>query len=345
VRIVAVGDPDQSIYGFTGANPVLLKSLCLLPEVESIQLRLNYRCAENIITASKSLLPAPDDFKSHDGRNGLIQFHKVEQSITGQAKYALSTLVPNLLKQNPTWKPGDIAFLYPTKNEGSAISECADALGLQYFRSDNGSPLKRSRLIEWLIDAARWCSTGWATGEVNLSQLLKSWRKMRQTQVSDRETLVERARLATLLFAMRDGNIQLQEWLSALFSSVLKPAIDQETGLADEEDNVLELLNACNPQGAFSNYTVEVFGNQGKDPKRFNFITLHGSKGLEFQAVIMIGLEEGVFPSSMVRTEEEMSEVSRQFYVGVTRAKSQVHLMFNQKESPLLTKVRAAVTI
>jgi ATP-dependent DNA helicase Rep/DNA helicase-2/ATP-dependent DNA helicase PcrA len=345
VRIVAVGDPDQSIYGFTGANPVLLKSLCLLPEVESIQLRLNYRCAENIITASKSLLPAPDDFKSHDGRNGLIQFHKVEQSITGQAKYALSTLVPNLLKQNPTWKPGDIDFLYPTKNEGSAISECADALGLQYFRSDNGSPLKRSRLIEWLIDAARWCSTGWATGEVNLSQLLKSWRKMRQTQVSDRETLVERARLATLLFAMRDGNIQLQEWLSALFSSVLKPAIDQETGLADEEDNVLELLNACNPQGAFSNYTVEVFGNQGKDPKRFNFITLHGSKGLEFQAVIMIGLEEGVFPSSMVRTEEEMSEVSRQFYVGVTRAKSQVHLMFNQKESPLLTKVRAAVTI
>jgi len=345
VRVVAVGDPDQSIYGFTGANPVLLRSLGSLQEVESIRLRLNYRCAENIITASKSLLPAPDDFKSHDGRRGLIQIHKVEQPITGQAKYALSTLVPHLLKQNPTWKPGDIAFLYPTKNEGNAISAYADALGLQYFRSDNGSPLKRSRLIEWLVEAARWCGGGWSTGEVNLSQLLKSWRQMRRTPVSDGETLAERARLVKALFSMREGNLPMHAWLSALFSEVLKPAMDQEPGLADEEDNVLELIDACGQKGALSNYTVEVFGNQGKDPERLNFMTLHGSKGLEFHAVIMIGLEEGSFPNSMARTEEEISEVARQFYVGVTRAKSQVHLMFNQRESPLLKKVRAAAVL
>ncbi len=345
VRIVAVGDPDQSIYGFTGANPVLLRSLGSLEEVESIRLRLNYRCAENIITASKSLLPAPDDFKSHDGRKGLIQIHKMEQTLTDQANYALSNLVPHLLKQNPTWKPGDIAFLYPTKNQGIAISAEADALGLQYFRTDNGSPLKRSRLIEWLVEAARWCSDGWSTADGNLSQLLKSWRQMRRTIVSDRETLAERARLVTALFSMRDGDLSMQDWLSALFASVLKPAMDQEPGLADEEDNVLELINACNSKGALSNYTVEIFGNQGKDPERLNFMTLHSSKGLEFHAVIMIDLEEGAFPSSMARTEEDISEVSRQFYVGVTRAKSQVHLMFNQRESPLLKRVRAAAAL
>lgn len=345
VRIVAVGDPDQSIYGFTGANPVLLRSLSSLQDVQSIRLRLNYRCAENIITASKSLLPAPDDFKSHDGRKGLIQIHKVEQSLAGQAKYALSTLVPRLLEQNPTWKPGDIAFLYSTKNEGSAIAEYADALGLQYFRADNGSPLKRSRLIEWLVEAARWCSGGWSSGDVNLSQLLKSWRQMRRTLVSDRETLAERARLVRTLFSMREGDLPMQAWLSALFAKVLKPAMDQEPGLADEEDNVFELIDACSPQGAFSNYTVEVFGNQGKDPERLNFMTFHGSKGLEFHAVIMIGLEQGSFPNSLARTEEEISEVSRQFYVGVTRAKSQVHLMFNQRESPLLKRVRAAAVL
>jgi ATP-dependent DNA helicase Rep/DNA helicase-2/ATP-dependent DNA helicase PcrA len=137
----------------------------------------------------------------------------------------------------------------------------------------------------------------------------------------------------------------MHDWLSALFISILKPAMDQEPGMADEEDNVLELIAAFGPKGVLSNYTVEVFGNQGKSPDRLNFITLHGSKGLEFHAIIMIGLEEGYFPSSLVRTEEDMSEVSRQFYVGVTRAKSQVHLMFNQRESPLLTKVRAAVAL
>ncbi|MBK9595851.1 MAG: ATP-dependent helicase, partial [Rhodocyclales bacterium] len=52
VRVIAVGDPDQSIYGFTGANPALFNALASLPRVKKIRLKLNYRCAENIITAS-----------------------------------------------------------------------------------------------------------------------------------------------------------------------------------------------------------------------------------------------------------------------------------------------------
>jgi superfamily I DNA/RNA helicase len=54
-------------------------------------------------------------------------------------------------------------------------------------------------------------------------------------------------------------------------------------------------------------------------------MTLHSSKGLEFEAVIMIRLEEGVFPSGFDRTPEKLDEAARLFYVGVTRAKSLVH--------------------
>lgn len=343
VRILAVGDPDQSIYGFTGANPALLGSLALLQNVEVIRLKLNYRCAEKIITASTSLLPAPAEFMSHDGRAGLIQIYKVEQAISGQAQYALSTLVPDLLKNNPNWRSGDIAFLYPTKNEGIAIARSADALRLQYFRADNGSPLKRSRLIDWLVAAAQWCGGGWANGQVSLEQILRSWQQMRRPPVSDREAREDRKRLVSSLFAMRDGNIRLHSWLTTLYDLVLKAAMAREPGLADEEDNLLELLSACSPAGELSSYTVEIFGNQGKDPDRLNFMTLHGSKGLEFQAVIMVGLEEGNFPSSMVRSEEGMSEALRLFYVGLTRAKSQVHLLFNHRESPFLRTIRSSM--
>jgi len=68
VRIIAVGDPDQSIYGFTGAQPQLLKGLAALSNVQAIRLKLNYRCADQIIAGSKMLLPDPSEFKSHDGR-------------------------------------------------------------------------------------------------------------------------------------------------------------------------------------------------------------------------------------------------------------------------------------
>ena len=72
-------------------------------------------------------------------------------------------------------------------------------------------------------------------------------------------------------------------------------------------------------------------------------MTLHSSKGLEFQAVIMPGLEDGTFPNDYEKkTREQYQEAARLFYVGVTRAKAQVHLMFDSDESPFITGIRAA---
>ena len=91
-----------------------------------------------------------------------------------------------------------------------------------------------------------------------------------------------------------------------------------------------------------ANFTFEIFGNQGKSPDRINLMTLHSSKGLKFQAVIMVGLENGMFPSTYDRTDERLEEAARLFYVGVTRAKTQIHLIFDSDESPLITSIREA---
>jgi ATP-dependent DNA helicase Rep/DNA helicase-2/ATP-dependent DNA helicase PcrA len=48
------------------------------------------------------------------------------------------------------------------------------------------------------------------------------------------------------------------------------------------------LLKAAEKGGASQDYTVEIFGNQGRNPELINLMTLHGSKGLEFEAVIMV---------------------------------------------------------
>ena len=114
----------------------------------------------------------------------------------------------------------------------------------------------------------------------------------------------------------------------------------EEPGLGDEQENFEDLLKASNKGGVLEAYTVEIFGNQGKSPDQVNLMTLHSSKGLEFQAVIMVGLEEGSIPSGFDRTAEQLEEAARLFYVGVTRAKSSVHLMYGFNESPFVTKVR-----
>jgi len=61
-----------------------------------------------------------------------------------------------------------------------------------------------------------------------LSQLLKSWRTMRRSLTREKDTLEERARLISTLFAYRDGSIPLRKWLIALSDAVLNDACEQE---------------------------------------------------------------------------------------------------------------------
>jgi ATP-dependent DNA helicase Rep/DNA helicase-2/ATP-dependent DNA helicase PcrA len=342
VRVIAVGDPDQSIYGFTGAKPALLKDLAKDPRMQTVTLKLNYRCADRIIAASRTLFPDHANFQSHDDRQGEIRIHKLERDLAGQAKYALETLVPALLDANRTWTSGDIALLYRSMAEGKQIAQVADRLRMRYFRLDNGSPIKRTRLTEWLTEAAQWCAGGWKTGQVQISQLLKSWQRMQRSGKSEAQLLASRKRLIAALFSLREGTLPLRKWLKSLNSAVLDEMLSSEPGLSDEGDILADLIAATDAGGALEEFTVEIFGNQGKSPDQINLMTLHSSKGLEFQAVIMLGLEKGLFPSSYDKTREQLEESARLFYVGVTRAKAQVHLTFDTNESPLITTIRKA---
>lgn len=344
VRIIAVGDPDQSIYGFTGARPELLRTLAQDPRVSPVTLRLNYRCADRIIAASRGLLPGSAAFRSHDGRVGEISFYKLKVGLQGQAQYALETILPTLLTDNPHWQRGDIAFLYRSYKEGSAIAEIADSLGLRYFRLDNGSPIKRTRLTEWLGLAARWCSGGWKTGEVQLSHVLKEWQRLNRSRTSDTARLVIRKQLITALFSLRESSLPLHAWLEALRDAALSTLLLEEPGLADEVDTFNELLAATAKDAALGNFTVQIFANQGKSQDQINLMTLHSSKGLEFQAVLMLALEDGTFPNDYDKASaEQLEEAGRLFYVGVTRAKEQIHMLYGWSESPFITAIRAAV--
>ena len=75
VRLFAVGDYDQTVYGFTGADSALLQELSKRPDVETIQLQLNYRSAGCLIRASEMVLGEECGYRASDpGRAAVIDF-------------------------------------------------------------------------------------------------------------------------------------------------------------------------------------------------------------------------------------------------------------------------------
>lgn len=321
VRVFTVGDSDQSIYGFTGADPKLLRDLSERDDVEQVRLRLNYRCGEAILQASKVTLTEDRDYESGSEHEGTISFYQLTDGIEEQAEYICSKIIPGILERNAASELGEIAVLYPDRYDGDVIAEAAAEAGFKFVRIDKGAPYPRSPLTRWLEECAAWCAGGWRVGHPRLSRILRRWAGFNSRLASPSERRAARLQLVHFLFEMRRPGLPLGRWLTDFDSSCLREALKGEPALADQRSVLDAMLKACERKRAMAKWSVEVFGGKTGRPDHLNLITLHSAKGREFDAVVMMGLEEGKWT---LRTQNPDSR--RLFYVGLTRARHEVHL-------------------
>src|SRR3546814_3187229 len=92
MRLLGVGDVDQSIYGFTGANPELLRRLAQRPDVEEIRLGLNYRSGSQIVAASEYALGEARGYQAAENApEGTIYFHPRSEEHTSELQSLMRT--------------------------------------------------------------------------------------------------------------------------------------------------------------------------------------------------------------------------------------------------------------
>jgi DNA helicase-2/ATP-dependent DNA helicase PcrA len=328
IRLFAVGDPDQSIYGFTGARPALLNELAEQGNVEEIRLRLNYRCGKTIIMASTTALAEFRDFESAEAHEGVVQGYLCHEGFEEQVKLAVEKIVPEALGRRKGRKLGDIGILYLNQHDGGVIAQAVEKAGLEYVRFDQGNPYQRTPVISWLEDCASWCAGGWKMGEPKLSALLKVWIRFNPSLSKDSETIICKRELVKFLFANRSPSMRLRSWLDAFAYQGLYTRIKNDSTMADESEALKLLYEASGNSNPLGKYSVANFGGQGGSPDRLNLTTIHSAKGLEYDVVIMVGLEQGRIPYYRVTAHQE-KEARRLFYVAMTRARHEVHLMWS----------------
>lgn len=343
IRLFAVGDVDQSIYGFTGANPELLKKLSERDDVETVRLGLNYRCGSQIVTASEYALGEARGYRAPDGAHeGTIYFHPCTGGYAAQARYLIEQLIPEIRARRPDLNVGEIAILYPAAFIGDEVATAAANNGYGVIRTDGNALYPRgSRLMRWLEQCAMWCCGGWRSGQPRVSRVIaEGARLFHELLATDDDRLEFQRDLIATLWDRRDDTLSLHDWLVSLRDEIIKPRIDRARSLADEFETLNTFINRLGPTGDVEDFPLGEFAGIGTGLDRINLSTLHSAKGREFDAVILFGMEEGRLPRNNA-SDGEIREARRLFYVGFTRARHEIHLMHGQHNpSRFVTEVQ-----
>ena len=329
VRLFAVGDYDQTVYGFTGADGTLLQALANRDNVEKIQLQLNYRSAGQLIRASEMVLGEERGYRANDpDREAAIDFVERPKGLEEQAEFAVTEIIPAVLASKSGRKLGDIAILYKDFNGGNAAAAAAMKAGLSFIRVDTAAPYKKVALTSWIEDCAGWCAGGWRNADPQLRTLISRWIGFHDNLRGARRRAEEGERLTRFLWEHRQDDAPAAEFVQLLCTELVNDLLRDHPCLSDQAEQVESLLTALRHGGPLASFLTSDLGRQDGSPDHLNLLTLHSSKGCEYDVVIMIGLDQGRLPWNNP-TPKQLAADRRLFYVGLTRARDAVYMLYS----------------
>jgi DNA helicase-2/ATP-dependent DNA helicase PcrA len=355
-NVCAVGDVDQNIYSWRGANiENVLKFEKQFPGAQTIFLEENYRSTKTIIEASNSVIaknqnriPKTVFTNNHNGEKIALY-----AAMTGsdEAEYIVMT-VKSLLSDGVN--PSEIAVLYRTNFQSRALEEAFlnfeipyQLLGTKFFeRKEVKDVLSFLRLAlnpQSTADLSRIINTPTrGIGKVTLLKLLENKRdelKGATLQKVERfeemmQDITDHARTEsiskTLKFIIKRTGLETEFKKNGTEEDLARLENLQElVTMATRYDELgpEEGVEALLENAALQSDQDELQSKEERDAVRL--MTVHAAKGLEFPYVFITGLEEGLFPHERLDDKGvDHEEERRLFYVALTRAEKKVFLTY-----------------
>jgi DNA helicase-2/ATP-dependent DNA helicase PcrA len=366
-NVCAVGDPDQSIYAFRGADiRNILEFERDFGETRTIALEQNYRSTNTILQAANAVIEhnrerKPKNLWSDLGEGEPVRVLEVEDE-HAEARFVAAEIA---LLVEEGWSSSEIAVFYRTNAQSRVLEDVLVRQGVAYQviggprfyeRAEVKDVIAYLQAIDNPYDAVSLQRIAnrprRGIGDASLARLqthadahgISLWEALAQPEEAGIAAAPLRAvqQLHGLLQSLQAGALELE--VPEVIERVLEHSGYME-GLRAERtieaqgrmENLQELVGVAQEyqhtatEPSLSGFLQELSLYSDQDAIRgeqslVTLMTLHNAKGLEFRAVFMIGMEEGIFPHARSIEEQGLEEERRLAYVGMTRAKERLVL-------------------
>lgn len=365
--LYVVGDPDQTIYSWRGANiNIIMEFEKHFKNTETIILNKNYRSSQTILNAANSLI----ECNKHRVKKALITDNNVGNKIiycsasSDESEAAfIATKILSLIKKG--YKYSDIAILYRSNYLSRAIEKQLISYAIPYViygairfydRAEIKDMLSYLRMLVVRDDLSFKRTVNSPKRGIGKKSIDDLFSLARSKGLTCFETIdifegSSKSKLLKYREMINDWSVRMKEMnLSEIFEMVysesglrvsLETSNDPQDG--DRQENIKELMNDINdyqkdnPLASLEDYlaNVALYSDiqSSNDGDHVSLMTVHAAKGLEFKNVFVAGMSEGVFPSQKAVEEggiKAVEEERRLAYVAYTRARENLFITDNK---------------
>ncbi|SHF38255.1 TIGR00375 family protein [Mariniphaga anaerophila] len=321
-NLCVVGDANQSIYGFRGADAGYIKKFAEdYPDAGVFRLTRSYRCSQTILSASSNVLNQSSDFL--EGLNEGVKIsiseqptgaaeaefiaRKIEELVGGVSFFSIDSSVSGGDKSETINSLSDFAVLCRTRSQFEAVVKALCDHHIPYQESGTDAFFQREpfsafcdMLSAFAFDSYEQAAPVFQLRKQSISKMEfdLARNKMKDSRLLPFLNFVKETHFSAEAFNPEDWNRFLH--------------LSEKMNSADELIQFLKL-------GAGSD-------THDKNLEAVSVMTLHASKGLEFECVFIPGCEDGLLPYNLYKKEVDEEEEKRLLYVGMTRAKKLLFL-------------------
>jgi DNA helicase-2/ATP-dependent DNA helicase PcrA len=359
-NVCVVGDTDQSIYAFRGADFRNIGQFeDAFDEVSVVVLEQNYRSTQNILDAANAVIAQnfgrkPKELWTETGPGDpIVRFHADDEG--DEAAFVARTM-QTLRTGGRKW--GDMAVFYRTNPQSRVVEEIFMRFGVPY-KVVGGTRFYDRREIKDAVAYLRVVTN--PLDEVSVKRVLNMPKRgigdtsisrldvfAREENISFFEALrragdagvsgAARRGIESFIAVIDEVAAQEDQTPGALFEAVLEKSgylaeFSNENSVEDAGrlENLGELVSSAKEFAQVDEFLEQVSlvadADDLSDDDKVIMMTMHAAKGLEYPVVFIVGVEEGLFPHSRALVDaNELEEERRLAYVGITRAQERLFL-------------------